>query len=214
METINNGDPLIAMKIKEGILFVASKKDTAELIDKCVFLTKIFLIEENIFCVITGSNPDAFVLIEHARVQAQYFKQNFKDIIPLKRILDIICEIKQKFTQTGKKRPFGASLLIGGFDAINGFQIFRTEPSGNFSEWKAVAVGINSQENQTILNQEYEDQMSLSQSLKTIIRIFAKKIRFANLSKKIEILILRTDDKRKVILNSLTHHEIDSLIKK
>uniref|UniRef100_A0A7S0W002 Proteasome subunit alpha type n=1 Tax=Hemiselmis tepida TaxID=464990 RepID=A0A7S0W002_9CRYP len=212
METINSGNPVIAIKIKEGIVIATGKNDLPFYSDSFQFSTKIFLLEENIFCAITGSNPDAQALVDNARIQAQQFKQIFQEIIPLKKIVNIICDIKQKFTQTGGKRPFGTSLIIGGFDSVNGFQIFRTEPSGNYSEWKAVAVGSNSITNQSILDEGFTIDLPLENALQLILKIFYKKIKSFRLSNKIEIFILKHDDKQKIVINCLSPKEIDSLV--
>ncbi|ABW97864.1 prsA3 (nucleomorph) [Hemiselmis andersenii] len=213
METINSGNPVIGIKIKEGIIIATGKNDLPYYSDSFQFSTKIFLLEENIFCAITGSNPDAQALVDNGRIQAQQFKQTFQEIIPLKKIVNIICDIKQKFTQTGGKRPFGTSLIIGGFDSVNGFQIFRTEPSGNYSEWKAVAVGSNSITNQAILDEEFKIDLTLEDALKLILKIFYKKIKSFKLSNRIEIFILKHDDKQKIVINCLSPKEIDSLVK-
>jgi 20S proteasome subunit alpha 3 len=214
METINSGNPVIAIKIKKGILIAAGKTDLNPFSDSFQFLTKIFLLDENIFCAITGSNPDAQVLVDNARIQAQHFKQTFQEIIPIRKIVNVVSDVKQNFTQTGGKRPFGTSLIIGGFDSLNGFQIFRTEPSGNFSEWKAVAVGSNSIANQIILDEEYRLNFTLEEGIQLIFKLFYKKIKSFKLSNKIEIFILKHDDKQKIVINSLSPKEIDSLIMK
>lgn len=38
----------------------------------------------------------------------------------------------QGYTQYGGLRPFGVSLLYAGWDAVNGFQLYQSNPSGNF----------------------------------------------------------------------------------
>ena len=42
------------------------------------------------------------------------------------------------------KRPFGVSLLYMGWDKHYGFQLYQSDPSGNFSGWKATCIGNNS----------------------------------------------------------------------
>lgn len=213
METINKGDPIIALKTKNGIFIVTGKCHTFSISDDSQFSSKIFLIEENIFCVITGSDPDAHVLIDHARTQAQLFRRNFQEFIPIKRVLDIVCDIKQGFTQIGGKRPFGTSLLIIGFDSVDGYQIYKTEPSGNYSKWIAVASGSNCIQNQNILNQDFTTLFDIVDSLKIVMKLFYKKIKNYKISKSIEIFTLKSDDKQKLVLHCLTSSEVDSLIK-
>lgn len=45
--------------------------------------------------------------------------------------------------RTGK-RPFGVSLLYMGWDKHYGFQLYQSDPSGNYGGWKATCIGNNS----------------------------------------------------------------------
>jgi 20S proteasome subunit alpha 3 len=47
-------------------------------------------------------------------------------------------------TFTGQ-RPFGVSFLFAGWDRHFGFQLYHSDPSGNFGGWKATAIGKNNQ---------------------------------------------------------------------
>ena len=40
-------------------------------------------------------------------------------------------------------RPFGVSLLYMGWDRRLGFQLYQSDPSGNYSGWKATCIGNN-----------------------------------------------------------------------
>jgi len=42
------------------------------------------------------------------------------------------------------KRPFGVSLLYMGWDKHYGYQLYQSDPSGNYSGWKATCIGNNS----------------------------------------------------------------------
>ena len=41
-------------------------------------------------------------------------------------------------------RPFGVSILYMGWDRHYGFQLYQSDPSGNYSGWKATCIGNNS----------------------------------------------------------------------
>lgn len=49
--------------------------------------------------------------------------------------------MKQKYTQSNGRRPFGLSCLVGGFDEDGTPHLFQTEPSGIFYEWRASSTG-------------------------------------------------------------------------
>ena len=42
------------------------------------------------------------------------------------------------------KRPFGVSLLYMGWDKHYGFQLYQSDPSGNYGGWKGTCIGNNS----------------------------------------------------------------------
>jgi hypothetical protein len=43
------------------------------------------------------------------------------------------------------KRPFGVSLLYAGWDQHFGYQLYQSDPSGNYTGWKATCIGNNHQ---------------------------------------------------------------------
>ena len=42
-------------------------------------------------------------------------------------------------------RPFGVSILYMGWDPHFGFQLYQSDPSGNYGGWKATCIGSNHQ---------------------------------------------------------------------
>lgn len=213
MEVINAGNSIIGIHTKDGILIASEKKDFQNIIEDNQFSNTIFLLADNIFCATTGANPDAQVLINHARIEAQKYRKLFQEPMPIKNLIKIICEIKQRFTQIENRRPFGASLLIGGWDSFGGFQLYKTEPSGNFSEWNAVALGNNSFFNQIILNSEFQKNLDFRNTIGILVKIFKKKMKKLDFSHKIDILILKHDDRQKIIYNFLNFHQTENLFK-
>lgn len=43
------------------------------------------------------------------------------------------------------KRPFGVSILYVGWDRHFGYQLYQSDPSGNYGGWKATCIGNNHQ---------------------------------------------------------------------
>lgn len=46
-------------------------------------------------------------------------------------------------------------------DQVHGFQLYQSDPSGNFGGWKATAVGANHQAASNILKTDYKEECSL-----------------------------------------------------
>jgi len=74
----------------------------------------------------------------------------------------------------GSSRPYGAGFLFAGWDRLYGYQLYSTEPSGVYNGWKAHALGQNHQNAQTLLKQHFEENMTLGNGLKLIIKVLKK----------------------------------------
>lgn len=83
--------------------------------------------------------------------------------MPCEQLVMRLCDLKQAYTQFGGnaltvtpyaglesppslgKRPFGVSILYMGWDPHYGFQLYQSDPSGNYGGWKAACIGNNHQ---------------------------------------------------------------------
>lgn len=101
-------------------------------------------------CSVAGITADANVLTNVLRQNAQRYELQYGEPIPCEQLVEWLCDIKQAYTQTGGKRPFGVSILYAGWDRHYGFQLYMSDPSGNYSGWKATAIGNNSQVEEAI----------------------------------------------------------------
>merc|ERR1712107_2871 len=81
---------------------------------------------------------------------------------------------KQGYTQFGGLRPFGVSFLIAGYDDINGYQLYRTDPSGNYGGWKAHAIGQNNNTADQILRQDWTEELDLKAALDLAAKVLVK----------------------------------------
>lgn len=71
------------------------------------------------------------------------FLYTYQEQMPIEQIVKSICNYKQAYTQYGGLRPFGTAFLFAGWDRNFGFQLYQTDPSGNYSGWKATVIGNN-----------------------------------------------------------------------
>lgn len=77
-----------------------------------------------------------------------------------------ICDLALGFGEGRKKneekmsRPFGVALLMAGCDD-KGPQLFFSDPSGTYSQYKAKAIGAGSEGAQSTLQDKYRDDLTL-----------------------------------------------------
>lgn len=91
----------------------------------------------------------------------------------VKSLTVVISVIKIVFLLTGL-RPFGVSLLYAGYDPHYEFQLYHSDPSGNYSGWKATCIGANNGTAQSLLKQEYKDDIAMEDAISLVMRTMSK----------------------------------------
>jgi 20S proteasome subunit alpha 3 len=148
-------------------------------------------VDDHLACAVAGITADANILINYARLAAQRYTLTYQEPIPVEQLIVNICDRKQGYTQFGGLRPFGVSFLWAGWDKNYGFQLYQSDPSGNYGGWKATAIGANNQAAQSILKQEYKNDMVLGDVVKLAIKVLNKSMDSTSLtSEKCEPLFL------------------------
>lgn len=71
-------------------------------------------------------------------------------------------------------RPFGVSILYAGYDVHHQFQLYLSDPSGNYSGWKATCIGANNGTAQSLLKQEYKDDISMEDAIALVLKVMSK----------------------------------------
>jgi 20S proteasome subunit alpha 3 len=105
---------------------------------------------------VAGLSADANILIEKARLRAGRYAYQYREAIPVEQLVEFVCDYKQTYTQYGGLRPFGVAFLFAGYDDQYGFQLYQSDPSGNYSGWKATVIGANNQAGKSLLKSEYK----------------------------------------------------------
>ena len=79
-------------------------------------------------------------------------------------------------------RPFGVSFVFAGWDHHHGFQLYASDPSGNYGGWKSTCIGANNAAAQSILKQDYVDGMQLKDAIALAVKVFSKTMDSTTLS--------------------------------
>ncbi|KAH9948937.1 nucleophile aminohydrolase [Amylocystis lapponica] len=98
----------------------------------------------------------------------------YDEDIPVELLAQRLCDLKQGYTQYGGLRPFGVSLLYAGYDPHYEFQLYHSDPSGNYSGWKATSVGANNGTAQSLLKQEYKEGLGVEDAVGLVLRVMSK----------------------------------------
>ncbi|EGF81894.1 hypothetical protein BATDEDRAFT_19045 [Batrachochytrium dendrobatidis JAM81] len=212
MEAISHAGTALGVLSTEGIVLAAERKTSSKLLEN-ISREKIYRLNDTTCCAVAGLNADANTLISYCRVQAQKYLFRFNEPIPVEQLVQNLCDMKQGYTQYGGLRPFGVSLLYGGYDEHFGFQLYHSDPSGNYSGWKAMCIGANSTNATSLLKQDYKEEMTLKEAKALAIKVLAKSMDSTTLgSDKLEFATLSRGPKGNIVYHAFTPQEIDALI--
>lgn len=193
---------------------------TSKLLDPGKTSEKLYLIDDHVACVVSGITADANILVNTARVAAQRHLFTYNEPMPMEQLVRRICDTKQSYTQFGGLRPFGVSLLYAGYDSNFGFQLYQSDPSGNYGGWKATAIGANNQNANSKLKQAYKVDdpewvraFDLRKALELAVQVLSKSMDSTNLSsEKLEFATVTRDASGQVVFRVLSRADIDALI--
>jgi 20S proteasome subunit alpha 3 len=171
--------------------------------------------ESSLTLCLLGITADANILINYARLSAQRYNFTYQEHIPVENLVQQLCDLKQGYTQYGGMRPFGVSFLYAGWDRNYGFQLYHSDPSGNYGGWKAHAIGANNQGAQSILKQEWNENTTVADALKLAVKVMSKTMDSTSLSSdKLEFSTITRDAVTgKVIYHVLADEEVTKLLK-
>ena len=132
IQAISQAGAAVGILSKEGVVLAAEKRITSKLLDIRKSTEKMYKIDDHCAVAVAGITSDANILLNHARLIAQRYLFAYQEPIPIEQLLQQICDIKQGYTQFGGLRPFGVSFLFAGWDEHYGFQMYQSDPSGNY----------------------------------------------------------------------------------
>ncbi|KAI0684739.1 20S proteasome subunit [Cytidiella melzeri] len=223
MEAISHAGTVLGVLTKDGVVLAAEKKVTGKLLDLSSTNEvgyggsgeKIFLLNSNVVAGVAGITADANSLVNYARQAAQQHLFRYSEDIPVEALAQRLCDLKQGYTQYGGLRPFGVSILYAGYDVHYRFQLYHSDPSGNYSGWKATSLGANNGTAQSLLKQEYKDDISLEDAIALVLKVMSKTMDSTTLgSEKLEFATLTLDAEQQPKAKIYRPAEIDALLKK
>jgi proteasome alpha subunit len=169
-KTVRLGSASIGLICSDGIVIVADKrvKDILVTQDSA---SRIFEIDSHIAATAAGIASDSRILIERAQLVAQQHRVTYDSDIEVESIVKEIANLKQAFTQYGGARPFGVSIMVAGINREKA-KICVTDISGNYTSYKATAIGENDEKIKEELRKQYDEKMSVEEGTRLALKIF------------------------------------------
>ncbi|XP_030624157.1 proteasome subunit alpha type-7-A isoform X2 [Chanos chanos] len=157
---------------------------------------------------VRGLTADARIVVNRARVECQSHRLTVEDPPTVEYITRFISNMKQRYTQSNGRRPFGISSLIVGFDFDGTAQLYQTDPSGTYHAWKANAIGRSAKTVREFLEKNYKevDMESDEATIKLAVRALLEVVQSGG--KNIELAVMKRNEPMKI----LDPEEIEQLV--
>lgn len=202
LEAISHAGTALGILATDGIVLAAERKVTSKLLEQDTSAEKLYILNEsvlptpeydqcsanvkticsNMICAVAGMTADANILINYARQAAQRYLLTYNEDIPCEQLVRRLCDLKQGYTQHGGLRPFGVSFIYAGYDPQRQFQLYQSNPSGNYGGWKATSVGANNASAQSLLKQDYKEDCNLKEACGLAVKVLSKTMDSTKLS--------------------------------
>jgi len=140
-------------------------------------------------------------------LECQSYRLSFEDQVSIEYITRYIAQVQQKYTQSGGVRPFGISTLLAGFDVEGIPRLYKTDPSGHYSEWKANTCGKNSKTVKEFLEKHFEEVVDDESTIKLAIKALMEVVESG--SNNIEVVVCHKDKGMK----PLSDDEVEKIVK-
>lgn len=170
-KTVKQGSTVVGLTSKEAAIIVADKR----LINNLVVseaVHKITKVDNHIVASAAGIISDARVLISYAQRVAQEHRVTYDSPIDVVDVVRRVGDVVQVFTQSGGLRPFGVSLMFGGYDSSP--KLFIVDPTGIYFQYKACSIGEGEDECTAWLQKNYKQGLSTDEALKIGITALKK----------------------------------------
>lgn len=206
-EAVKKGSTAVGVRGKDLVVLAVERKAVPKLQDPRT-VRKICLLDNHVCLAFAGLTADARILINRARIECQSHKLTVEDPVTLEYITRYIATLKQKYTQSNGRRPFGISTLIVGFDYDGTPHLYQTDPSGTYHEWKAGAIGRSAKTVLEFLEKHYTTELVASneetiklaiKALLEVVQSGAKNLELAIMKRKEPLRILEQDEVEKFV---------------
>jgi len=206
--------PALGVLGQDCVLLVGEKKVSAKLLDQTKQPEKLFEIDDHICCAVAGVTSDANTLLDKLRLDAQRYTYQYGEPIPVEQLVIELSDYKQSYTQHGGLRPFGVSFLFVGYDRHHGFQLYHTDPAGQYCGWRAHAVGSwDTSTTTSTLKQEWKADMPLNAVKELVGKVMVKNGDASTAdAEKFEMAVITKGEDGAILYERVSKEEVDRIL--
>jgi len=159
------GTTTIGVVCKDGTILASDTRATMGFYVAHKNTRKIYKIDDHLAMTIAGSVADAQRAVDILTANAQLYKLNIGRPLPVSSAARLVSNL----LFSARYAPLQTQVLIGGLDDT-GPHIFSIDPLGSLTEEKCVSTGSGSPIAYGILEDRYEEGLSVKEFLPIIVK--------------------------------------------
>lgn len=209
MQAMNLGTASIGIKTNDFVLLASEKKIISKLQNPSS-VKKHFRVYDHITLGFSGISADVKTIVDKSRNFAINHEYLYDENCQVERLLENLADLSLNFDKKEDNdkifsRPFGASLLIIGYDTEP--RLFSLDPSGSYLEYYAKAIGSGSEVIETMLEQEFNPNVDINTGLRNILDMLSRVMKEKINSFNVEVTAITKDGSK-----TLKPEEIEQFI--
>lgn len=173
-KAVENSGTAIGVRCADGVVVACeSVKPGAMVVASSVRLTQN--VDKRVVCATTGWAPDGRQLVARAREEAHHYEESYAVAAPPAVLASRVAQYTHFFTLHGSLRPFGATMLLAGYDEEKEtHELYMIEPNGDSFRYFGCATGKGRQAAKTEVEKLELNNMTCREAIKEIAKIHYK----------------------------------------
>jgi proteasome beta subunit len=194
-DQVKKGTTTCALTCKDGVVLAADTRASAGLFIADRHVMKIQKVDNHLGMTIAGGVADAQNLVDLMRYNANIFRLQNREPMPIKSAARMISNVL--FNQ--RYFPYYVQLIMAGFTAKEGPQIYNIDLFGSLTTEKFISTGSGSPVAYGYLESEFKEGLSVDDAYKVAMQAIAAAIRRnAGTGDNINVVIIDKDGWREL----------------
>ena len=169
-KAVENSGSCVGLRCSDGVVFAAEKLVVSKLLVAGSSQRMHHVGRHHALCV-AGLSADCRQLVVRARQEASSWLSLYGTPMPTRVLAERVGSYVHQHTLFAWMRPFGAAVLLSGWDAEDGYRLYALDPAGSALGYSAASLGKAASAARNELEKLSLSAMTVEQALAEAARV-------------------------------------------